>query len=254
MVYSSSRLYREDGRRPIACASCSSKINLTPPASSPKGCVRKRYAVDIAGDGEAAAHDAAVHDYDAIILDVMLPGRDGFSVCAELRRNGSSVPILMLTARDDVNARVAGLDAGADDYLIKPFAFRELLARLRALIRRSGLPPAPDHFVTGDLRFDVRARRVVIRDVPLSLTARDTRSVASGAQTRGGDRTRRDRRARLGRASRSVFQRHRRLRAAAAAQTRTGGRDHRDPHAPGRRLSARAWSIVSLSIRQRLTL
>ena len=138
-----------------------------------KGLREEAYAVDIAADGETAAHDAAVHDYDAIILDVMLPGRDGFSVCDELRRNGSSVPILMLTARDDVDARVAGLDAGADDYLIKPFAFQELLARLRALIRRSGQPPASDHFATGDLRFDVRARRVVVRDVTLPLTARE---------------------------------------------------------------------------------
>ena len=129
--------------------------------------------MDIACDGETAAHDAAVHHYDAIILDVMLPGRDGFSVCRELRRSGSSVPILMLTALDDVTARVAGFDAGADDYLIKPFAFRELLARLRALIRRGSLPTAPDHFVTGDLRFDVRARHVMVRETPLSLTARE---------------------------------------------------------------------------------
>jgi two-component system, OmpR family, copper resistance phosphate regulon response regulator CusR len=138
-----------------------------------KGLREQAYAVDIARDGETAAHQAAVHDYDAIILDVMLPGRDGFSVCGELRRNGSAVPILMLTARDDVDARVAGLDAGADDYLIKPFAFRELVARVRALIRRSGHPPAPDRFATGDLQFDVVARRVSVGEAPLALTARE---------------------------------------------------------------------------------
>lgn len=138
-----------------------------------KGLREEAYAVDIARDGDTAAHEAAVHDYDAIILDVMLPGRDGFSVCEEVRRNGSSVPILMLTALDDVNSRVAGLDGGADDYLVKPFAFRELLARLRALIRRSGQAPAPDHFVAGDLHFDARAHRVVVKGQPLSLTARE---------------------------------------------------------------------------------
>jgi DNA-binding response OmpR family regulator len=138
-----------------------------------KGLREEAYAVDIAADGETAAHDAAVHDYDAIILDVMLPGRDGFSVCDELRRNGSSVPILMLTARDDVEARVAGLDAGADDYLIKPFDFRELLARVRALIRRGHQPPVPDRFDAGDLTIDVRARQVKVHDTPLDLTARE---------------------------------------------------------------------------------
>ena len=138
-----------------------------------KGLREQAYAVDIAVDGDAAAHEAAVHDYDAIVLDAMLPRRDGFSVCRELRRAGSPVPILMLTARDDVEARVAGLDAGADDYLIKPFDFRELLARLRALIRRGSQPPAPDRFAAGDLAFDARARRVTARGTPLALTARE---------------------------------------------------------------------------------
>jgi DNA-binding response OmpR family regulator len=138
-----------------------------------KGLRENAYAVDIAVDGVAAAHDATVHDYDAIVLDAMLPRRDGFSVCRELRRNGSPVPILMLTARDDIDARVAGLDAGADDYLVKPFDFRELLARLRALIRRGAQPPAPDRFAAGDLHFDVRARRVLVRGAALPLTARE---------------------------------------------------------------------------------
>jgi DNA-binding response OmpR family regulator len=138
-----------------------------------KGLREQAYAVDVAVDGEIAAHEAAVHDYDAIILDVMLPGRDGFAVCRELRRAGSAVPILMLTARDDVDARVAGLDAGADDYLIKPFDFRELLARIRALIRRGRQPPAPDRFTIGDLVFDTQARSVAVRDEALALTARE---------------------------------------------------------------------------------
>ena len=138
-----------------------------------KGLREQAYAVDVAADGVAAAHQAAVHDYDAIVLDVMLPGRDGFSICRDIRRQGSPVPILMLTARDDVEARVAGLDAGADDYLVKPFDFRELLARVRALIRRGDRRLAPDRFAAGDLAFDVPARRVTVHDVPLDLTARE---------------------------------------------------------------------------------
>jgi two-component system copper resistance phosphate regulon response regulator CusR len=138
-----------------------------------KGLREQAYAVDVVADGESACHEASVHDYDAIVLDVMLPRRDGFSVCRELRRSGSPVPILMLTARDDVEARVAGLDAGADDYLIKPFDFRELLARLRALVRRGAQPPAQERFAVGDLDFDVRARRVSVRGRALQLTSRE---------------------------------------------------------------------------------
>jgi DNA-binding response OmpR family regulator len=138
-----------------------------------RGLREQAYAVDVASDGETGAHEAATHDYDAIVLDVTLPGRDGFSVCRAIRATGSGVPILMLTARDAVEARVAGLDAGADDYLTKPFDFRELLARLRALIRRGATPPAPDRFVVGDLTFDVRARRVLIGERALPLTARE---------------------------------------------------------------------------------
>jgi two-component system copper resistance phosphate regulon response regulator CusR len=129
--------------------------------------------VDIAADGEAAEHDAAVHDYDAIILDVMLPRRNGILVCRELRRRGSTVPILMLTARDDVEARVAGLDAGADDYLVKPFDFRELLARLRAVMRRGSRPRVADDFSVGDLYIDTAGHRVLVRGQTLPLTARE---------------------------------------------------------------------------------
>ena len=101
-----------------------------------RGLREQSYAVDIAGDGDAALYKAEIDDYDLIVLDVMIPLRDGFEVCRELRRQGITTPVLMLTARDAVNDRVAGLDAGADDYLSKPFDFKELLARLRALLRR----------------------------------------------------------------------------------------------------------------------
>jgi two-component system copper resistance phosphate regulon response regulator CusR len=101
-----------------------------------KGLREARHAVDVASDGVSAAEQCQQSDYDAVILDVMLPGRDGFAVCRELRAGGSDVPVLMLTARDAIDDRVAGLDSGADDYLTKPFDFRELLARVRALTRR----------------------------------------------------------------------------------------------------------------------
>ena len=107
-----------------------------------KGLREQTYAVDIAADGEQALYHAAVNEYDLVILDVMLPLKDGHAVCRELRAPGFGAPILMLTARDAVDDRVAGLDSGADDYLTKPFDFKELLARLRALSRRSrGLRP-----------------------------------------------------------------------------------------------------------------
>src|SRR5438093_1244490 len=101
-----------------------------------KGLREQAYAVDIAGDGEQGLYLAAVNDYDLLILDVLLPVRNGHEVCRELRASGFRKPILMLTARDAVDDRVAGLDSGADDYLTKPFDFKELLARLRALLRR----------------------------------------------------------------------------------------------------------------------
>src|SRR5262245_9335667 len=108
-----------------------------------KGLREQAYAVDVAADGDAASEQAGTTDYDAIILDVMLPKRNGFDVCRELRADGCNVPILIVTARDAVEARVEGLDAGADDYLLKPFDFRELLARLRAVIRRGKQPMLP---------------------------------------------------------------------------------------------------------------
>jgi heavy metal response regulator len=103
-----------------------------------RGLKEEGYAVDVVYSGNDALDWAAAVEYDGIVLDVMLPGRDGYSVCRELRARGSQTPILMLTARDAVDDRVTGLDSGADDYLVKPFAFKELVARVRAVTRRQG--------------------------------------------------------------------------------------------------------------------
>ena len=130
------------------------------------------YAVDLARDGEAAITQAAVNEYDAMVLDIALPRRDGLAVARELRSRGNTVPILMLTARDAVRDRVAGLDAGADDYLTKPFDLAELHARIRALLRR--MPElAPSRITVGDLVLDVAAQTAVRAGVPLTLTAKE---------------------------------------------------------------------------------
>jgi DNA-binding response OmpR family regulator len=138
-----------------------------------KGLRETSYAVDVARSGEDALYQAAITDYDAIILDVMLPGIDGFEVCRELRRLGSHVPVLMLTARDAIESRIAGLDSGADDYLVKPFDFRELLARLRAVIRRGQKPQSPTVLTVDDLRIDLRSRQATRRDRIIKLTSRE---------------------------------------------------------------------------------
>ena len=137
-----------------------------------KGLRRQSYAVDIVGDGEAGLYEASVNDYDLIILDCMLPRIDGFAVCRELRAQGSGVPILMLTARDDVEDRIAGLDTGADDYLTKPFHFHELLARMRALLRR-GKALRPERIVIADLTVDTRAHVVKRQGRLIELTSRE---------------------------------------------------------------------------------
>ena len=138
-----------------------------------KGLRERSFAVDVAGDGEAACYQAAIADYDAIVLDVLLPRMDGLAVCRRLRADGVTVPILMLTARDAVDARIAGLDSGADDYLTKPFDLGELLARLRALVRRGGRPLLPERLRIGDLELDTRAHRLVKRGREIALTARE---------------------------------------------------------------------------------
>lgn len=138
-----------------------------------KGLREAAYATDVAVDGEEAAYQASISEFDAIILDVGLPRLDGFAVCRQLREAGSQVPILMLTARDAVEARIQGLDAGADDYLIKPFDFGELLARLRALLRRGQRPVTPAVLTVGPLALDTRARRAHRNGRLLALTARE---------------------------------------------------------------------------------
>jgi two-component system copper resistance phosphate regulon response regulator CusR len=124
-----------------------------------KGLREHSYAVDIARDGRGALEQAETNDYDLILLDVLLPGINGLELCHRLRKDGASVPILMLTARDGPDQRVEGLDAGADDYLPKPYHFPELLARVRALLRR-GPALAPAVLTLQDLTVDTRARRV----------------------------------------------------------------------------------------------
>ena len=138
-----------------------------------KGLREEAYAVDVVADGEAACYHAALASYDAIVLDVLLPLKDGLAVCRQLRKEGKSVPILMLTARDSVEARIAGLDSGADDYLTKPFDFDELLARLRALIRRGQRPLLPERLRIAGLELDTRAQRVFKRGRAVSLTTRE---------------------------------------------------------------------------------
>ena len=138
-----------------------------------KGLRERAYAVDVAGDGESACEQAETSDYDAIVLDLLLPRLDGLAVCRRLRESGAPVPILMLTARDSVEARIEGLDSGADDYLTKPFDFGELLARLRALIRRGVRAPLPERLRIADLELDTRAHRVSKRGREVGLTARE---------------------------------------------------------------------------------
>jgi DNA-binding response OmpR family regulator len=137
-----------------------------------KGLREHSYAVDVAPDGAAALEQAGVNDYDLILLDVLLPGVDGMIVCRRLRAAGVVVPILMLTARGEPDQRVEGLDAGADDYLAKPYHFPELLARIRALLRRG---PAMASAVIGvdDLTIDTRARRVERAGRAVQLTAKE---------------------------------------------------------------------------------
>jgi DNA-binding response OmpR family regulator len=137
-----------------------------------RGLREQSYAVDVVGSGEEALYQAAINSYDLAILDVMIPPPDGFTVCKELRKSGQRMPILMLTARDGVDDRITGLDHGADDYLIKPFEFRELLARLRALLRRTGgLLPAK--LVVADLVVDTVGQNVSRDGRAISLTAKE---------------------------------------------------------------------------------
>src|SRR5437588_2853657 len=137
-----------------------------------RGLEHEGYAVDVSADGEDALFQGSENDYDAIVLDVMLPGQDGFDVCRALRERGRWAPVLMLTARDAVGDRIHGLDAGADDYLLKPFAFGELLARLRALIRR-GPHERPPVLEVQDVVLDPAAHRVTRAGQEIELSGRE---------------------------------------------------------------------------------
>ena len=137
-----------------------------------RGLSEEGYAVDVAPDGPQALVRATATEYDVIVLDVMLPGLDGFEVCRRLRAQTVQSPVLMLTARDGVDDRIAGLDLGADDYLTKPFAFDELLARLRALTRRGALERTPV-LAVGELRLDPRTKHVWRGEEEVDLSAKE---------------------------------------------------------------------------------
>jgi two-component system OmpR family response regulator len=137
-----------------------------------RGLLEEGHAADVARIGDDAVWMAQAVQYDAIVLDLMLPGLNGFDVCRRLRADGVWSPVLMLTARDGVEDRVAGLDAGADDYLPKPFSFAELLARLRALVRR-GAPERPTLLEVGDLRLDPATRQAWRGDAEIGLSAKE---------------------------------------------------------------------------------
>jgi two-component system copper resistance phosphate regulon response regulator CusR len=137
-----------------------------------QGLRENSYAVDIASDGDAGLYQTSINDYDVVILDVLLPKRDGFEVCRELRLRGNTTPVLMLTARAAIADRVNGFDAGADDYLTKPFSFRELLARIHALLRRDS-QLRPDLLEIGDLVLDSVSHRVSRANHEVQLTAKE---------------------------------------------------------------------------------
>ena len=141
-------------------------------ASIGRGLRHEGYAVDLAEDGDEAVARALVWDYDGILLDVMLPARDGLAVCRALRERGCWAPVLMITARDQVRDRISGLDVGADDYLAKPFDFGEMLARLRAVMRRAPVE-RPVRLEIGDLVVDPATHMVTRAGAPVRLTARE---------------------------------------------------------------------------------
>ena len=136
-----------------------------------RGLTEEGYAVDVARDGPSADEAVAVNEYDAIVLDVMLPGTDGFTLCELWRGKGIRTPILFLTARDDVSDRVRGLDIGGDDYLVKPFAFDELLARIRVILRRGPSERVETTLTFADVTIDTNRRQVMRagKTVPLSV-------------------------------------------------------------------------------------
>lgn len=138
-----------------------------------KGLREHGHAVDVVADGASAIQQATTVAYDVVVLDLMLPVKSGLDVCRELRSKGDPVPVLMLTARDAVDDRILGLDAGADDYLTKPFHFGELLARVRALTRRRALPLLPERLQCGRLALNTRTREAWVDGRMIELTARE---------------------------------------------------------------------------------
>jgi DNA-binding response OmpR family regulator len=146
--------------------------------------LRRKFAVDVAADGDSGLEQLLRGSYDAAIVDVLLPKRDGFSICRAARAEGVATPLLILTARDAVEDRIRGLDAGADDYLIKPFV-EELAARLRALLRRSDRPPTPATLKVGSLEIDPKARVATIAEQLLELGATEFRLLEFLARNRG---------------------------------------------------------------------
>ena len=137
-----------------------------------RGLQEQAYAVDVVADGNDALYQVEINDYDLIVLDVMIPGKDGFATCRGIRSLGKRMPILMLTARDAVDDRIRGLDSGADDYLTKPFEFGELLARLRALLRRPR-DLCPSRILVGDLELDTASQTAKRGNRSISLTAKE---------------------------------------------------------------------------------
>jgi two-component system, OmpR family, response regulator len=161
-------------------------------------------AVDIAADGDDGLFRASEIPYDAVILDLMLPGRDGWDVLRTLRAAGHTTPVLVLTARDAIDDRVRGLNLGADDYLVKPFALEELVARLRALVRRAASHPAPE-LVMGDVRINLAARRVYHDQREIELTGREYSILELLARSRGDIVTRTEIAERLYREDEDLF-------------------------------------------------
>lgn len=149
-----------------------------------KGLRENSYAVDIASDGDEGGYMASISSYDIFILDVNMPKKDGFEVCAELRESGNKQPILMLTARDTIDDRISGLDTGADDYLTKPFVFRELLARLRALLRRNSDIRSPK-ITIADLEIDTVSQHVWRAGKEIDLTAKEYSLIEFLARNKG---------------------------------------------------------------------
>jgi DNA-binding response OmpR family regulator len=137
-----------------------------------RGLEEQSYAVDVVANGNDALYQVEINDYDLVILDVMIPGKDGFATCRAIRELGKRMPVLMLTARDAVDDRITGLDSGADDYLTKPFEFGELLARLRALLRRPR-ELRPSRIKVGDLELDTAAQTAKRGNRSISLTAKE---------------------------------------------------------------------------------